>query len=160
MTKLKKMLMVLSERVPQTPNMNDLYRELETNREQGLRMLQLLQQAELIALLNSPTKSLKRLSKPAKIYLDNANLMYALTPLANKGTLRETFFFNQMRTLGAVTLPAKGDFLIDGHLLFEVGGRNKTFEQIKDEPDSYLAVDGIEYGLHNRIPLYAFGLMY
>ena len=51
-TKLKKMLMVLSERVPQTPNMNDLYRELETNREQGLRMLQLLQQAELIALLN------------------------------------------------------------------------------------------------------------
>ena len=102
----------------------------------------------------------RHIMSETKIYLDNANLMYALTPQANTGTLRETFFFNQMRTLGAVTLPAKGDFLIDGHLLFEVGGRNKTFEQIKYEPDSYLAVDGIEYGHHNRIPLYAFGLMY
>ena len=44
--------------------------------------------------------------------------------------------------------------------LFEVGGKSKTFEQIKDLPNSYLAVDDIEFGHKNRIPLWLFGLLY
>jgi len=43
--------------------------------------------------------------------------------------------------------------------LFEVGGRKKSFEQIKDEPDSFLAVDSIEIGNGNRIPLWLFGFL-
>jgi len=41
-----------------------------------------------------------------------------------------------------------------------VGGKNKTFEQIKDVEDSFLAVDGIEIGSRNRIPLWMFGMLY
>jgi hypothetical protein len=43
---------------------------------------------------------------------------------------------------------------------FEVGGRKKTFEQIKDLPDSYLAVDDLEVGIRNRIPIWLFGFLY
>ena len=41
----------------------------------------------------------------------------------------------------------------------EVGGRKKSFEQIKDEENSYLAIDSIEAGNGNRIPLWLFGFI-
>jgi hypothetical protein len=59
-----------------------------------------------------------------------------------------------------VTYPAKGDFIVDGRWLFEIGGAWKSFEQIKDEPDSFLAIDDIEIGRGNKIPLWMFGLLY
>ena len=57
-------------------------------------------------------------------------------------------------------MPPKGDFLIDNTYLFEVGGKSKTFDQIKDVPNSYLAIDDVEYGHKERIPLWMFGLLY
>jgi hypothetical protein len=86
--------------------------------------------------------------------------MHAIAPAADIGTARETFFMNQVGAGHALTYPKRGDFLVDGRHLFEVGGRKKSFEQIKDVPDSYLAVDGIEVGHGNRIPLWMFGLLY
>lgn len=158
--KVKKMLMILAERVPQTPKMNELYRELETNREQGLKMLYALEKGGLLGLLTTQVKNYKSLSRPDKIYLDNPNLMYALSPNADIGTLRETFFFNQLNVDHELLLPRQGDFYVDRRYLFEVGGRTKTFDQIKDVSDSFLAVDGTEIGHHNRIPLWIFGLLY
>jgi len=158
--KVKKMLMILAERVPHTPKMNDLYKELETNREQGLKMLYALERGGLLGLLTTQMKNYTSLSRPDKIYLDNPNLMYALSSNAHIGTVRETFFFNQLNVTHELLLPRQGDFYVDRHYLFEVGGRSKTFEQIKDVPDSFLAVDGTEVGHHNRIPLWMFGLLY
>ena len=158
--KMKKMLMVLASRVPQTPNMSELYRELETDRNQGLKMLNAIEKGGLLNLLPSETKSLKNMSRPEKIYLNNTNLMFALVPNPDVGTIRETFFFNQLGQLHALTCPNAGDFMVDGRYLFEVGGKGKTFSQIKDLPDSYLAVDNMEVGHHNRIPLWLFGFTY
>lgn len=158
--KTKKMLMILAAHVPQTPNMSALYRQLETDRNQGLRMLEALERGGLLSLLSSKTRSYKEIGRPDKIYLDNPNIMYALSPEINTGTLRETFFFNQLRQAHTVTYPAAGDFLIDGRQTFEVGGRNKDFSQIRDIQDSFLAVDEVEVGHRNRIPLWMFGLLY
>ena len=158
--KIRRMLMILAERVPQTPKMNELYAILETTREQGLKMLNLLQRAALLQLLSSLAKEFQNLVKPDKIYLHNPNLMYALSDEVNIGTLRETFFVNQLSALGEVHYPKKGDFLVGRKYLFEVGGRNKNFDQIKDESNSFLALDGIEVGFGNRIPLWMFGLLY
>ena len=158
--KTKRMLMILAERVPFMPKMAELFRELETNRENGMRMLGLLAKAGLLALYSREVVNLNSLNKPDKIYLDNPNLMYCLTAHIDKGTLRETFFYNQLHNIAEVLLPKQGDFMIDRKYLFEVGGKGKNFDQIKDEPQSFLAVDDIETGNFNRIPLWMFGLLY
>lgn len=158
--KAKKMFMILGEQVPQVPTMSHLYRELGTDRNQGLKMLYALERAGLLALLPARSRSLDDLSRPEKIFLDNTNLMYALALEPNAGTLRETFFFNQLSQGHHVTYPPKGDFLVDGKYLFEVGGAKKSFEQVRDMPDSFLALDGIEIGRGDRIPLWMFGLLY
>ncbi len=158
--KTKKMFMILAEQVPQTPNMSNLYNELETDRNQGLKMLYALEKAGLMALLSDKPKQIDKLSRPEKIFMDNSNLMYAYATNPNIGTVRETFFLSQLAVDHSVIYPAKGDFLVDGKYLFEVGGRKKSFEQIKDVDDSYMAVDDTEIGHHNRIPLWMFGLLY
>lgn len=158
--KTKKMFMILAEQVPQTPNMSNLYNELETDRNQGLKMLYALEKAGLLALLSDKPKHIDKLSRPEKIFLDNSNLMYAYATKPNIGTVRQTFFLSQLAVDHFVTYPVSGDFLVDGKYLFEVGGRKKSFEQIKDMADSYLAVDDTEIGHHNRIPLWMFGLLY
>lgn len=158
--KTKKMLMLLAEKVPQTPVMTELYAQLDTDRNQGLKMMHALERGGLLGLLSSEAKSFKGLARPDKIFLNNPNLMYALTSRPEIGTVRETFFFNQLSQTQTVTFPKKGDFAVNGKHLFEVGGKNKSFDQIKDIENSFLAVDGIEVGYHNRIPLWVFGMMY
>ena len=159
--KAKKMLMVLARDCPQQPNMSALYRELETNRNLGLKLLDALERAELFAMVESGSPKLKRLSRPGKVFLGDTNLMYALVPSPDVGAVRETFFANQMRAAGhEVESPEQGDFVIDGKWLFEIGGRGKGFSQIKDRPDSYVVNDGIELGIGSKIPLWLFGFMY
>ena len=159
--KAKKMLMILAEQAPQTPNMSRLYGELETDRNQGLKILKALSEADLLSLLSSDAASLKNMSRPDKIYCDNPNIMYALCPEAEIGCVRESFFLNQLRSAGYKALyPKQGDFIINDRYLFEVGGKGRSFAQIKDLPDSYLAVDDVEIGSGHRIPLWMFGLLY
>lgn len=159
--KTKKMLMVLAASCPQIPQMNKLYAELETNRAQGLKMLKILERAQLLALLSSEKATLKNLSRPDKIYPDNPNLMNALVHDADIGTQREAFFLNQLRGSGhEVVYPPQGDFMVDGKFLFEVGGPGKGFRQIKDQPDSFVVNDGEESGFGNKIPLWLFGFLY
>ena len=159
--KTEKMLMILAASCPQVPKMNELYAQLETDRNQGLKMLYALERAGILSLLSSKSADLGNMSRPDKIYCDNPNLMYALAIEANIGTVRETFFLNQLRSSGhKVVYPPQGDFLVDGHYLFEVGGAKKKFGQIKDIPDSFVVVDGMETGIGNKIPLWLFGFLY
>ena len=158
--KAKKLLMIISEHVPFEPNMSALWRQLSTDNESGLKMLYSLDKAQVLALLTAKTKNYKSLTKPDKIFLGNPNLMHALCPKVDKGNERETFFISQLRVLHDVHYPKQGDFFIDDRYLFEVGGKGKTFEQIADLPDSYLAVDDTEVGSGSRIPLWLFGFLY
>ena len=158
--KVKKLLMIISEHVPFEPNMSELWRQLSTDNESGLKMLYALDKAQVLALLTAKTKNYKSLTKPDKIFLGNPNLMHVLCPKVDKGNERETFFISQLRVLHDVRYPKQGDFLIDDKHLFEVGGKGKTFEQIADVPDSYLAVDDTEVGSGRRIPLWLFGFLY
>ena len=94
------------------------------------------------------------------IYLENTSLAYALYNMKpEKGMLRETFFYNQVNGVNHVSYTPAGDFLIDHKYIFEVGGKNKTFKQIKNLPASYIAMDDIEIGHGHKIPLWLFGLV-
>lgn len=158
--KCKKLLMIIAENVPLQPNVDKLATSLGTTRDTLLKLLYKLDKAEILELLTVELKSYKKLVNPEKIYMGNTNLMYALSPKIEIGTLRETFFIDQCASVGTVQMPPKGDFLVNGKYLFEVGGEGKTFDQIADIPNSYLAVDGIETGYGARIPLWMFGLLY
>ena len=158
--KVKRLLMIICEQVPFEPNMSKLWKQLDTNNQLGLRMLYALDKAQILGLLTSKTKSYKHLYKPDKIYLGNPNLMHVLCPRIDKGNERETFFYSQLRVANEVKYPKKGDFLVNDKYLFEVGGSGKTFDQIADVPDSFLATDDTEVGHGNRIPLWMFGMLY
>ncbi len=158
--KTRRMLMILSASTPQTPNMSKLYAELRTDRNQGLKMLDALGKAGLLRLLSTQSKKLKTLARPDKIYCDNTNLMHTLSPSVDVGSLRETFFLNQVSQAHEVSYPTAGDFLVDGEHLFEIGGAGKRFNQIKDIPGSYVAADDMEIGHGNKIPLWLFGFLY
>lgn len=158
--KMKKLLYIIASQVPFVPKMEDIYAELETSREQGLKLMNLLEEAALIGQLKTRVKAVKKISSPDKLFLDNPNLMYALSESPEIGTVRETFFYNQLSRVCEVTFPDKGDFLVDDRYLFEVGGARKSFDQIKDVADSFLAIDGVEFGRGNKIPLWLFGFLY
>lgn len=158
--KTKKLLGIIAQRVPLVPNIHKLGEALETTRDSCLKMLYTLDRANIVSLLTREAKSYKRLLAPGKIYLGDTNLMAALGAHVNVGNRRETFFNNQLQQVASVTMPDRGDFLVDGEYLFEVGGAHKGFAQIRDVPGSYLAVDDVETGSGNRIPLWMFGLLY
>ena len=158
--KARKMLRILAEMPPQTPKMKVLYEQLGTERQHGLKILYALERAGLLRLLPASKESLKNLVSPEKIYCDNTNLMYAIMPDADIGTAREAFFLNQVGSVCSVTYPKRGDFLVDGKYLFEVGGKSKGFAQIKDVPNSYVVNDDTDVGIGNKIPLWLFGFMY
>ena len=105
---------------------------------------------------------MKKLQKPDKIYLENPNLLHALSTIrVNEGTERETFFINQLSFHHIVEYSkSSADFTIDHHYTFEVGGRSKDGKQISGVPDSFIAADGEEYVLGNKIPLWLFGFLY
>lgn len=158
--KARRMLRVLADSAPQTPNVTALCRELEMDRKSGVKMLYALDRAGLLQLLSSDKENLKNLSTPDKILCGDPNIMHVLSLNPDMSSLRETFFLNQLGAVSEVTYPVCGDFLVDGKWLFEVGGKGKKFGQIKDLPDSFVAADDIETGFGNKIPLWLFGFLY
>ena len=119
-----------------------------------------MERAGMIAQLRDATGSLRGLGKVEKLYLDNTNLIYALSPdKADIGNVRETFFMNQTRVANEVISSPISDFEIDGRT-FEIGGRKKGQKQIQDAAKGYIVKDDLENGYANTIPLWAFGLNY
>ena len=51
------------------------------------------------------------------------------------------------------------DFRI-GDSTFEIGGKNKGQQQIRDIEHGYIVKDDIEFGYGNIIPLFMFGMTY
>lgn len=168
---LSKLLYAIASSPPFKPNISQLSERLGIGRNALVQYLHLLDRAELIQNLRSAQKGVSAMQKPDKIYLDNPNLIYALAPQnANPGTLRETFFFNQLSAAaslttqpGEIVLPKKGDFMyrsIKGDYLFEIGGPNKSSKQIGKDEHHFVVADIEQSASSHRIPLWMFGLLY
>jgi len=159
--KIKKLLVTIAQSVPFTPNVSKLSERLGISRTFLINAIKLLNRADLVMELYKPTKGVGSLTKPEKLYLNNTNLIYALDQKqAEIGTLRETFFANQMKHIHQIHLADKGDFIINKKYTFEIGGKNKSKNQIKGIENSFVVRDDIEVGALNIIPLYLFGFMY
>ncbi len=110
-------------------------------------------------------RGLRLVRKPAKLYCKNTNILRVVAGAVGMegavGSIRENFFIHQLQSAGHhVAIPDSGDFVVDNNLLFEIGGPNKTRKQIAGSSSGYLALDDIEVGFSNEIPLWLFGFLY
>lgn len=158
--KAKRLLAILAESSPYTLNISGLCNTLQTSRNNVLKLLDLMDKAALVRRLYSVDSGMNMLTKPEKVLFYNTNLMYCLTPKAEDGTMRETFLASQLAVNHQLSMPNRGDLVVDGRWLFEVGGKNKGFSQIKGINNSYVAADKIDIGHGNKIPLWLFGMLY
>lgn len=158
--KLKSLLMVVAKSVLFKPVMQRLAEATGISRNDIPNYLVYMERAGMITQLRNSTGGIRGLGKVEKLYLDNTNLIYALSPEhADIGNVRETFFMNQMRVMNDVTSSSISYFEIDKKV-FEIGGRKKGQKQIENAEEGYIVKDDIESGYANVIPLWAFGLNY
>lgn len=159
--KIKKLFAILALLVPFTPNISKLSNDIETTRVSVLNYLYYLEKAQAVMLLSKESFGMKQMSKPDKVYLGNTNFAFALgDELANIGSVRESFFMNQVRVKNKVTFSDRVDFVVSDKYHIEIGGKNKTKQQLAGLENAYIVVDNIEIGYSNQIPLWMFGLTY
>ena len=159
--KIKQLLLIISESVPFIPNVTKLSQKMGIARSTLLLYFHYLDEIGLTINLFKESGGISKLQKPLKVYLENTNLMYALTSkAANTGNVRETFFANQLSYKHMVMYSDKGDFLVNEKYVFEIGWKDKSMKQIEGIENAFVAADNIEYGFQNRIPLWMFGFLY
>ncbi len=158
--KLKKLLEVICESKPFEVNYSKISTLANISRVKLYDYISYLNDGQMLLLIEESSKGLKKISKPAKIYFNNTNLLKAYCQNSELGTIRETFFANQISCKHHINIAKQGDFLVDEKYLFEIGGKNKSFKQIADMPNSFVVTDDIEVGFGNKIPLWLFGFLY
>ena len=160
--KIKQLLTYLSQAVPFTPNWQTIKKITDIGDDRTLKSyFKYLEDAYIIAAVESGTEKMKRIEDPEKIFLANPNQLFAFASMhPNIESLRETFFLAALRPVHHVATARNVDFLVDQKYYFEVGGKNKNLSQLKEYDGGYLALDDIEHGAEQRIPLWLFGFLY
>lgn len=158
--KAKHLLTIIASQTPSPLNAKMTSDMLGVTVNQLIKILSLLERSQILRLLYYKTeRNPKSMAKPQKVIFDNPSILYALG-YANIGKVRETFLASMISNGHEAAYPKDGDLLVDNRYLFEVGGARKSFDQIKDIPDSFVAADDIEFGFGNKIPLWLFGFLY
>ena len=158
--KLKHLLMIVSQSAPFKPNYQSIAQMLDTTRLLLKDYLYYMEKAGLIGQLRDSTGGIRALGKVEKVYIENPSLCYLLADgKPEAGSLRETFFYNQLRQVSNVATSKVSDFEIDGRT-FEIGGKNKGQKQIKTAAEGYIVKADIEFAHGNNIPLWHFGFLY
>jgi len=158
--KLKKLLEVICESKPFEVNYTKIAASSEISRVKLYDYISYLADGQMLLLVDENVHGVKKISKPAKIYLNNTNLLYAYCDKTETGTVRETFFANQVSLKSKLNVIKNGDFLVDKKYTFEIGGKSKSFKQIKDLENSFVVKDDVEVGSDNILPLWSFGFLY
>jgi uncharacterized protein len=160
--KIKQLMSYIAGEVPFIPSWGKIKEIIDVKDNRTLKTyFQYLEDAALIRSLSRVTGKLKEIEQVEKIYLGNTNQLYAFTMSSPKtGTVRETFFLTMLQAQYQIIAPKNGDFKVNDQYIFEVGGKKKGFEQIKNQKNSYLALDNIEVGIDKKVPLWLFGFLY
>ncbi len=161
----KQILYFFATITPGEFSINKLASSLGHNHSTISEYLNILREAGLVQFLTNDKAGHKLVRQAEKVYLDNTNLLYAISEIVGKraelGTVREIFFLNQLQVVEKIPCfsKKKGDFVVD-ETVFEIGGKNKTTEQIEGIKNSFLVLDNILFGDKKIIPLYLFGFLY
>jgi predicted AAA+ superfamily ATPase len=150
----KLMYKVIEAKLPFQVKIDSLAKELKISEPTLYTYLELLNKTGIFRAIYK--FSSKQSKKPAKLFFKNTNILYALSKDLNipveVGTLRETYFVNCFKNVYYSDI---GDFKV-GNNIFEVGGKNKSFSQIKDIENAFLAIDVDTTTNNKKIPLWLF----
>ena len=159
--KLLQLLFIIAQQSPFKPNLSRLSQRTNIHRNSINNYLYYLEEAKLLSLLQHKNYSISALQKPEKIFLENTNLIYALSHSGpNIETIREVFFYNQLNTLHQINQDPRADFLVDEKYTFEIGGKLKQSRQIRGLQNAWLVKDTIEHKVAEAIPFWLFGFLY
>jgi hypothetical protein len=158
--RLKKLLNIICYSKPFELNITKVAANIEISRNTLYSYLQHLSRGDLLRIVTDNKKGLTALSKPEKLYLHNSNLLYALCNEPEIGTIRECFFASQIADNHALSTSKQGDFIVDNKFIFEIGGKNKGYRQIKDLHNSFVVQDTDSTEDKHKIPLWLFGFLY
>ncbi len=157
---LKKLVRLVCESPPFTVNIRTLSTRIGINDYQTLyRYMEYLKRGRILTLVRPKSRGDTIFIKPQKLYLANTNLHYSYCDSVEIGTVREVFLMS-MFDEEMLEVAKQGDFLLDGKYTVEIGGKNKSFKQIKEVPHSFVIADDIEVGSGAKIPLWLFGFLY
>ena len=162
---LKRILWLVATSDPFKPNIERMSRNLKISKEYVYTYLDLLERAKVLSGFLPSETGYRLVRKPSKIYMENTNLLRAVAgeigAQGRVGVVRETFVANQLKNAGLnVRIPSRGDFLVEGKFLLEIGGKRKRKNQIQGVENAFIVKDDIEIGLNNVIPLWMFGFLY
>lgn len=148
---------VISSKVPYQSSIENMKKEFGISEPTLYMYLDILNKTGIFRNIKKYSK--KPTKKPAKIYFKNTNILNSLSKnlgfTPEIGTIRECFFVDCFEDIYSSQI---GDFQVQKYI-FEVGSQKKSFEQIKDIKNSYLAIDTDTSTHNNKIPLWLFGFM-
>lgn len=158
--KLKQLVSLICSNKPYELNITALSKKIGINRTTLYQYIYYLSIGNIFYSLKPKTKGDNIFVKPSKLYLHNSNLNFCYCQNSEIGTIREQFFVAMLRVDHDLSYPKTGDFIVNEKYNFEVGGKNKNYNQIKDMKNSFIAADDIEVGFGNKVPLWLFGFLY
>ena len=157
LSKIRKLLYLMMTNAAAAPNVSLLSKEIETSRATIMNYIKYLEDARLLNMLYADGDDYPK--KPNQVYVHNTNLMHAIgSDKVDQILERKTFFYNVLHTKHKVNICKYHlDFCIDQQYHFSC---EKKPEGVKQYAKALYAVDEIEIGNKNVIPLWLFGFLY
>ncbi|MDD7273471.1 MAG: AAA family ATPase [Prevotella sp.] len=158
LAKIKKLFYLLALEGPKAPNISNLANEINTSRATVMNYIKYLADSRLMNIIYPIGQEFPK--KPAKVMMNNSNLMYAIYPIqVEQQDLMETFFVNALRQKHLVNEGSKpNSYIIDEKYKFRICDAENTKMRLNAE--TIYARYNTEIGRDNKIPLWLFGFLY
>ena len=158
LTKIKTLFYLLALEGPKSPNISNLAKEINTSRATVMNYIKYLSDSRLISIIYPVGQEFPK--KPAKVIMNNSNLIYAIYPIhVEQQDVMETFFVNALLSGHLVNEGNKqGNYIIDENKRFRICDAENTKMRLNNE--TIYARYNTEVGKDNKIPLWLFGFLY
>ena len=158
LTKIKTLFYLLALEGPKSPNISNLAKEINTSRATIMNYIKYLSDSRLINIIYSVGQDFPK--KPAKVIMNNSNLIYAIYPIhIEQQEVMETFFVNALLSKHTINEGNKcGYYIIDRNRRFRVCDAENTKMRLNN--DTIYVRYNMKVGKDNKIPLWLFGFLY
>lgn len=155
--KMRRLLYLIFKQAPGAVNVSKLSQEIQISRATVMNYIKCFKDARIINMLYRENENYPQ--KPAMLYLHNPNLIYSNRSMtADRQAVCETFFYNTMHSTHYLNMGNNSvRFVVDSKYPFRVVSQPS---KVRMNGNMLYAVDGMEVGHDNVIPLWLLGFIY